>query len=249
MAEFSSKNDPSAEWPEEIKQAYRHLKIPSLYDAVLANEKLSLEIRRQDRDLKTILTEVQQLSTQFNALIKIVEEEWEEYEEEEEESILQGHQNGFKETAQKELTDLEVELLQETQNYQEKQVQSILMETHDNLRDLANMVRQMTHQLLALLPKKEGIIPHPPTWHPIAEEILQTMVQGIERSRYQLLSRLEELQIEIVDPQPGEVFNQSLHHALDHISGGESGTIAHVVRVGYKQRQQMLRLADVTIYN
>ncbi len=246
MEEIPPKNNPSANWPEEVKQAYEHLKIPSLYDAVLANEKLSLEIRRQDRDLKTIIEGIQQLSYQFNLLIKIVEDEWEEYEEEED---LHADHNRFPEVSEEQLTDLEVELLQESQSQQERQTQSILMETHDNMRDLSSTVKQMTHQLLALLPKTEGLIPHPPTWHPIAEEILQSVVQGIERSRYQLLARLEEMHIEIIDPQPGEKFNELLHHILDHVPGGEIGTIAHVVRVGYRQQQHMLRLADVTIYH
>lgn len=247
MKENPSKNDPSANWPEEVKQAYEHLKIPSLYDAVLANEKLSLEIRRQDRELKTILEGIQLLSSQFNALIKIVEEEWEEYEGEEE--ALQTHQNGFNESSSDELTDLEVELLQESQSYQEKQVQSILMETHDHMRDLSRMVRQMTHQLLTILPKKEGLIPHSPAWHSAVEEIIQNIVEEIDRGRYQFIARLQELQIQVVDPQPGEKFNGSLHHAIDYLSGGKSGTVANVVRVGFRQLDQVLRLAEVSLYH
>ena len=246
MAETPSKNDPSADWPEEIKQAYEHLKIPSLYDSLLANERLSLEIRRQDRELKAIVEGIHGLSTQFNTFIGIVEEEWEVYGEEDD---LQTQQNGFEESSQGELTDLEVELLQENQVYQEKKAHVILMETYDDIRDLARMTRQMTHQLLSLLPTKEGFIPHVPPWHPLAEAMLQSIVDRIEQSRYQLLARLEGVLIEIVDPHSGEEFNESLHHVLDHISGGKPGTIAQVVRVGYRQGQDVLRLAEVTIYS
>lgn len=245
MTDTPSKKDPSADWPKEVKQAYEHLKIPSLYDAVLANEKISLEMRRQDRELQAITGSIQTLSTQLNSLMSIMEGEWEEYEQE----ALQTHQNGFKEALQEELAGLEEEILQEGQLYQEKQAQFILMETHDNMRDLSRMIGQTIYQLFTLLPKKEGIIPHPPTWYPIAEQMLQSIVENIERFRYQLLARLEEMNIEMVDPQPGETFDSSLHHAIDHIVGGESGTIARVVRVGYRQDQQILRLADVTIYH
>jgi hypothetical protein len=30
-----------SQWPEDIKTAYEHLKIPTLYDSLLANEKLT----------------------------------------------------------------------------------------------------------------------------------------------------------------------------------------------------------------
>lgn len=247
MTEIPSKNDPSADWPEEIKQAYEHLKIPSLYDAVLANEKLSLEIRRQDRELKNIVEGIQFLTTQFNSLIKIVEEEWEEYEEDGD--SLEAPQNRFGESSRGELNDLEVQLIQENQFYSQNQSKAILMETYDDMRDLSRMVRQATQQLLALLPKKEGLIPHPPTWYPIVEGILQSIVEGIERSRYQLLARLEDMHIEMVDPKLGDAFNETLHHALEYVVGGKSGTIARVVRVGYRQGHEILRLAEVTIYS
>lgn len=242
MSETPAKNDFNAEWPEEIKQAYEHLKIPSLYDAVIANEKLSLEIRRQNRELKTVIEGIQTLSTQFNALVKIVEEEWEE--DEEGSHSLQGYANGFQESENRELTDLEVEIMTE------KQAQLILMETHDDMRELSRMTRQITQQILALLPKKEGIIiSQLPSWYPAVEGMVQSVVEMTERSRYQLLSRLEGIWIETVDPQPGELFDKSLHHVLEHIPGGQSGTIAYVIRVGYRQHQDVLRLAEVTLYS
>jgi molecular chaperone GrpE (heat shock protein) len=246
MGEPPSKYEPNADWPEEIKQAYEHLKIPSLYDAILANEKMSLEIRRQDRDLKMLIEKLQNVAEILNTFITIAEEEWEEVEEEEGFFPLQ--QNDFEESSEGRLANLEVKFLQENHIYQKKQAQEILMETHDNIRDLSRKATQLIHQLLIILPKKEGIIPHPSSWYPLVEGMLQTLIEGIERTRYQLLSRLEEMHINIVEPQPGEAFDPSWHHVLEHLSGGMSGTIAQVVRVGYRQDQHLLRLADVTIY-
>ena len=246
MTEAFSKNDPSENWSEDIKQAYEHLKIPSLYDAVLANEKLSLEIRRQDRDLKAILEGIGSLSNQFNLLVKIIDEEWEEYEQDENFSSIQP--DGFINVPQNELTDLEIQLLNESQINHEKHSQMILMETHDNLRDLTLTIKQKTNQLISLFPKKEGLIPHVPVWYPIAEELIQNIVEGIDRCRYQFLARLEEMQIETLEPQLGEVYDNSLHHMLVRVSGGIPGTIAQVVRVGYRQNQNILRLAEVTVY-
>jgi len=246
MSETHSKNDPTADWPEEVKQAYEHLKIPSLYDAVVANEKLSLEFRRQDRELKAIVEGMQLLSSQVNSVLKILEEEWEEYESDG--GGLVNSPPDFENATGQELTDLEIELLQENEVFLEEQSRSMLMDTHDDMRDLSRSARQAIYQILALLPKKEGLIPHLPSWHPVIEGILQSIVESIEKTRYQLLTRLEEMHIEMVDPQPGESVNKALHRIVDRLPGGKPGTIAHVIRLGYQQNQNVLRLADVTVY-
>jgi hypothetical protein len=43
----------------------------SLYDVLLANEKLSLEMRRQDRELKAVVEGIQGISAQLNSLLEI----------------------------------------------------------------------------------------------------------------------------------------------------------------------------------
>lgn len=244
MVEIPPKDDPTAEWPEEVKEAYQHLKIPSLYDAVIANEKLSLEIRRQDRELKAMSENLQQLSAELHTLLENIEED----DEEDEEEWVEVSSEGPEEIGQDELTELEVELLQENQMYVERQSQLLLMETHDDMRELGRLTKQAIHQILSLLPKTEGLIPHEPIWHSIAEEMLQNLVESMEKSHYKLLTRLEEMHIELISPQPGETVNQALHRVVDHISGGKVGTIARIVRVGYRQNQEVLRLAEVTIY-
>lgn len=247
MPDNQSKNDPTAEWPEEVRQAYEHLKVPSLHDVLLANEKLSLEMRRQDRELKAVVEGMQGISSQLNALLEIASEEWEEYEGGEEEDIQVG-QPIFIEYPQEDLTDLEVELLKDKQAALEKQAQDVLIETHDAMLELSRMVKQMTQQLMTLLPKKVGVIPREPSWYPATEALVQGLVEVIERSRYQLLARLEEVHIEIIDPKQGDAVDESQHHVLEHISGEKTGTIAHVIRVGYRQENRLLRPAEVTVY-
>lgn len=248
MADTPIKNDPSAEWPEEVKQAYDHLKVPSLYDAIIANEKLSLEIRRQDRELKTIAEGMQQLTMQMGELLKIIEEE-EDEDEEEEEILLVSSENGIKDRHGRELTQLEMELLEENQLFLQKQSQILLIETHDDIRDLWRIAKQCVQQVMLIMPKTEGIIPHEPVWHSVAEQMLQGILESVEKSRYQLLSRLEQVEIKLIEPQQGETVNPALHYIVDHIPGGKGGTIAKVVRVGYKQDQEVLRLAEVTVYH
>lgn len=245
MVDTPKENHPNSDWPDEVKQAYEHLKIPSLYDAVIANEKLSFEIRRQDRELKNITEGVQQLSVQMNTLLKIMEEE--EYELVGD--LVESPHNGFGEDGNDDLTDLELQLLQENQDYLEQQSEAMLMNTHDDMWDLSYTVKRMMQQAIELLPKTEGIIPHKPVWHPVLEGIIQNVVESVERCRYQLLARLKEMSIDLINPQPGENVNTSFHRVVDHLAGGKVETIARVVRVGYTQNQEVLRLADVTVYH
>lgn len=246
MVESPPKNDPSADWPEDVRQAYAYLKIPSLYDSVIANEKLSLEIRRQDRELKTIVEGVQQLSMQMETLLKVIEDE--RNEEDLERFAVETTYDGAGVSHQRELTDLEIELLEENQIFFKEQSQGLLIDTHDEMRELWRMTKQSIQHILNLIPKTEGIIPHEPVWHSVTEQMLQNIVESIEKSRYQLLARLEQFDIKMIEPQIGEMVNPSLHYIVDRLSGGESGAIARVVRVGYMQDQEILRFAEVTVY-
>lgn len=246
MVESPPKNDPSADWPEDVRQAYANLKIPSLYDSVIANEKLSLEIRRQDRELKTIVEGVQQLSMQMETLLKVIEDE--RNEEELERFAVETTYEGAGVSHQRELTDLEIELLEENQIFFKEQSQGLLIDTHDEMRELWRMTKQSIQHILNLIPKTEGIIPHEPVWHSVTEQMLQNIVESIEKSRYQLLARLEQFNIKMIEPQIGEMVNPSLHYIVDRLSGGEPGAIARVVRVGYMQDQEILRFAEVTVY-
>ncbi len=244
MANTSSQ-DPQSHWPKEVKQAYETLKVPTIYETVLANEKLSLEIRRQNRELKTLEGHLQKIHEQLASIIHLVSEEWVEVEDEDEEEgtgaektspfhELEIDQDGFG-TLEEGLAELEAELIEK------EQVTQTLIETYDIMKDLARMAKQMARQLDTILPARQSS-------SPMIEEIMKTLSEIIEQSRYRLLGRLKEVDIEIIDPRPGETFNESIHHAIEHERGGKSGTVARVVRAGYQQRGELLRLADVTLY-
>jgi molecular chaperone GrpE (heat shock protein) len=184
----------------------------------------------------------------MSELLKFVEEE-EDEDEDEETFLVETSENGFGDVHDHELTDLEMQLLHENQVALKQQSQALLMDTHDDLRELWRTAKQVIQQVLVLIPKTEGIIPHEPVWHTIAEQMLQNLLESIEKPRYQLLTRLEQMQIKLIEPQQGESVNPSLHYVIDRISGGKEGTIARVVRVGYVQNQEVLRQAEVTIYH
>ncbi|CUI17180.1 hypothetical protein PNK_1570 [Candidatus Protochlamydia naegleriophila] len=245
MADDSLKNDPSSEWPEEVKQAYESLKIPSLYDTVLANEKLSLEVRKQNREVKLVVENMGKIALQLDSLLEMMSEEWEEYEEGD---VLSREPGKEAEEALPTFSDLELELLGDKQAHLEQQTQELLVEISDSILELSHTTKHMGHQLLQVLPKKEGVFAKPPHWHPLAEDIIHTFVEEVNRVRYRLLSRLEKMQIHLIDPHVGDPFDQDKHQALEQVAGSPKGTIAQVIRPGYSQDDTILRHAEVVIY-
>lgn len=237
----SFSQDPQSQWPREIKQAYETLKIPTVYEAVLANEKLSLEIRRQNRELKGLEEHIQKIQEQLTAIVHLVTEEWEEEGDEGEGSLFKERESsevgvdGFV-SLEEGLAELEAELLEK------EQVIQTLIETYDTIKDLSRMAKKMARQLDTILSPQQGS-------SEMIQGIMDTLSEIIEQSRYRLLGRLQEVEIEVIDPQPGESFSERLHHAVEHESGGKPGTIAQVVRTGYQQRGELLRLADVILYH
>jgi len=243
-------NDPSASWPEEVKKAYEQLKVPTLYDFILTNEKLGLEIRKQNRDVKSVEEEVQKISAQMNSIIELLSEEWELLEEGEGTPSEEGE---FLEVTGEtepplDLTDLEIKLLTEKQDEVQRKMTSALIETTDQMTALAKGMERFTKQLMDLLPKKEGLLARAPAWRRKVDELVQPFAHQIELVRHQLIERLESIDIHLIIPQPGDPFVSQKHRVLEKVAGGPSGTIARLVRPGYLHENQILRLAEVVVY-
>lgn len=71
---------------------------------------------------------------------------------------------------------------------------------------------------------------------------------GVEQIHTQLLDVLHAYGY-IEYGEVGEPFNPTLHEAIESIDGGESGTIARVIRRGYKDATHVVRPAQVATYN
>lgn len=239
MSQDSFKNDPTSQWPAEVKDAYDHLKVPSLYDCVLTNEKLSFEVRKQNKDLKTMTESLQLLSAQLNSFMAMIEEEFIEYEEDEDEE-----DEGFPSEKQM-LASVQMALIEHSKT--EEAGREILMDSMDDLVDLSRMVKQLVSQLLSILPQQETS-PSIPAWFSLAEGFMHSLIEQVDNVRYKAKSGLEKWHIQVIDPQLGEPFTNQKHRIVEHISGGKPGTIARVVRVGYRQDTSILRFADVIVY-
>jgi len=71
---------------------------------------------------------------------------------------------------------------------------------------------------------------------------------GVESTLRQLDDVLQAENVAVIDPEPGEDVDPTLHQVLANVeSEAESGTIADVHRPGYEMAEKVLREAQVTV--
>ncbi len=82
-----------------------------------------------------------------------------------------------------------------------------------------------------------------------SDEVVQSIVEGIEMVEKSLLSAFEANGIVPVDPAPGDKFNPNLHEALFEVpgTGQPGGTIVQVVDTGFMISDRLLRPARVGV--
>lgn len=73
--------------------------------------------------------------------------------------------------------------------------------------------------------------------------------EGIRAAIWQFQKVLATEGVEKISPEKGEKFDESLHEVLDIKEGEEKGTVAEVVKTGYKWKDgAVLRPARVVVY-
>lgn len=233
---------PNPEWPEEVKKAYEHLKIPSLYDAVLANERLANEVRRQFKEIQTLNETIGKLNTQMGEVMGLLMGAIAEGAEEDQDDG-EGETFEEQEMGPDDIGEYEITLFEERQERALRETRNALLDAVDAILELA----KNSQQTLGALKKPIG------KWFSFisldqASETADLMVDHVNSVQYRLLGQLDELHISIIEAHPGDQFIPQKHRLLERVSGGVPGTIAHMIRVGYIQDNVVLRCADVAIY-
>jgi molecular chaperone GrpE len=72
--------------------------------------------------------------------------------------------------------------------------------------------------------------------------------QGVQMAVKQFQSVLKEEGLQEINPQPGEVYDHSLHECIEIVDGGQSNTIVETVTKGYKMDDFVIRPAKVKVF-
>ena len=220
---------------ENLDNTYSKLEIPTIYECVLANEKLGFEIRKQNKEIKNLNSKFDKFEEKvlesFDTLLKKIST-----------NHLEDCDESFEvDEALETLLDKEDVFAQKYKSEQ-KQNTNILMNTMDSVFNLLQATDQSMEQLVALLPKEDAL------WRTQSDKVIDSLGKGVNFIQEKLFSSLADFGLAIIEPKKGESFNPQEHRAVKRASGGVAGTIAEVIRPGFYQLDQVTRPADVVVY-
>ena len=207
-----SSHNPFQGWPEELLKSYKELPLPTLYDFALAEEKLSLEIRKQNKELKAATEEIASFSKELSLLTK------------ERDSIPLSSEEKTRD-------------------------QKALMDAFDTLFIFKEQIEKSLEGTSALFGGKTGQRKKKQSdYSKKMFQVLSSFSEGLERVLDKFLISLTELGLEPFWPKTGHLFSPLEHRAVLQVQGGPSGTIYKTIRIGYRSHKEILRYADVIIY-
>lgn len=232
-------NPPKGGWNEELLEKYGQLQLPSLYDYLLTQEKLAVEIRRQNKELQATRENVLQM---HNSVVEI--KDWIESTA----ASQQQHWSDQGDEADEEVCGLQE--VREQVSLERTELQQVFMQTMDAVLNLLEATMGTSEQINKLVPEGRSLWnPLKPAWRHQLESTLAGYEEGVLLIKDKLLAALSDADIEVIIPEIGEPFNPMLHRAIERLQGGRSSTVAKVIRYGYCKGEEVLRYADVTIYH
>lgn len=218
-------------WPEWLLESYGKLPLPSLYDYLLNQEKLATEIRKQNKELRLHSDALNSVQNNISAMQVQLRE-------------IGSFQENLETTIHRENEEESPETHASIQ-----QMQRVLMGMMDAVFQLLEATKHSNQRLLNIMPELTGFWKKSkPSWRTQAEQLLDGYYLGIELIRDKALSALADSGISVIVPQKGSPFDPTLHRAVEQVSGGQNRHIAKVIRCGYQRRDEILRYADVTVY-
>lgn len=270
MSEYDAKLEAITDenWPEELLQKYAELKLPSLFDFLVHQEKLAAEIRRQNKELintQKNLAEIQNkieinfnekcedIKNHFNETVNIftdimldayseasTDEDENDEDDKDYEDDVEDNEESIKSNVFLQLTELTAS---------QHAAQQALMQSLDLLLTLFTATQEHIKNIQTLVPEKQGFLFRAkPEWRLKMETSLESYSEGIKMAQSKLLAYCADASLEVIAPAKGQPFDPNLQRAVERIPGGIKGQIAGVVRYGYRQKKDLLRYADVSVY-
>lgn len=109
-------------------------------------------------------------------------------------------------------------------------------------------ISTFAREMLAVADNLRRALESVPENHENPEKLLQSLVEGVEITEKELLSIFQKHSIEKIDPL-GKPFDHHFHQAMFEQEDKDqpSGTVIHVLQVGYKLNGRLLRPALVGV--
>lgn len=237
----------NSNWPDWLLERYGALQLPSLYDFILANEKCAVELRKQNRELKCHNERMETVISRLDDIAGTLEimQEREEDDNENEEAV-QSDQYEIDPDEENEMpgrnnAPAAAEVLL---------AQQVLIQSMDSLFHLLNGLKSGNEKILKKMPHKKSFwSSQKPAWRLDVEDILEGQSDGIKTVKQKLMAAMADVGVNLINPAVGELFDPMECRAVETSKGNPKGTIAQIIRYGYKINDKITRFADVVIFN
>lgn len=256
----SSSNDDFKKWPADVLKLYGELPLPSLYDFILANEKLSVEVRRQGKDLHKMIGAIVSLREEIKTfdrhlqmpVIGAEEEDKPELSLQEDFSSTEKVLGNEKSSALAQegfYPAWEVDMMRQASKIEERQWEEIYIAMLEVMHQTLDE-NETTYNNLGEILKKSELNP---ATDAAVEQVLERHRSKLQSIRDQMRAHLKDIDLEPIVPIVGELYNEDVHRVVESIPAIKHGkqkkhTIARIIRIGYRRRSELVRHADVCVY-
>jgi len=215
-----------------FQSAYEEIVVPNTYEVLLAYEKLSVEIKKQNKELRLV---GETLGEIYENLFS------------EEESICDSEEEEEEEDSFDDMEELIEERLRRKYDKELEKNERILLSMMDSIRNLLLNVEESKKKILSCLPTGRQFFFNP---LPLQKELLEatnSFNSGVKIIYDKALSGLADYGIDMIEPKEGDMFSALEHRAIERVEGRRGGRINRVVSVGYRKAGSLLRNADVVV--
>lgn len=261
MSSTPSQPDSNAfkQWPEEVLKIYGQLPLPSLYEFVIAQEKVAGELRRQSKDMHKLVAAIIALRDQVKGLdehlqMEVVDLEGMSSDSQEGELPLPkitGESDEPAEPGDGFYPAWEVDMMRQAGKLEQRQWEEIyiamleiILQTFDENDMTTNKAMDVLHESKLSRGVESAL-----------QQLFNQHNNKVQSIRDQMLAHLKDIDLEPITPMPGELYNEDIHRVIETLpltdtKGGKHrrNTIARVIRIGYRRHSELVRQADVCIY-
>lgn len=249
-------------WPEEIATVYGQLPMPSLYEFVLANEKFASEMRRHGRELHKIAHAIVELKEMIQNLeqnlqfgVVDLSDSTMTDDSQEEELPLSASRSSDPESDNEGSEPnayypaWEVDMMRQATKLEQRQWEEIYVATIEVILQTMSDQKELQNKVLELLePVKSAKTATTATSH-----LFSLHEQKTNSIRDQMMAHLKDIDIELIIPSIGELYNEDFHRVIESVTSPKGSrlkrnTVARIVRIGYKRHGELVRQADVCVY-
>ncbi len=131
---------------------------------------------------------------------------------------------------------------------EKKRYQHSLMQAFDALAQLEDQVHKSMEETSKKSDCNKRLTKKKHEKSKKTDSILESLLQGVSIIQEKFLSSLADVDLEPFSPKQGDAFYPEEHRAVLQTEGGVRGQIHKTIRLGYKTAKEILRCADVVIY-